>query len=133
MVKAKSPWNTHFLLLILFPCVLSGAMAEFGRDIRKIDSYSSAVSDGETSESCGTMLLISENLLLCNQPLAQNKVRLGKFWRQLLSLIVFALFLKAFSRVTLQKYYLHNYFPQKIFHLLVLSLLLGGRAPPRSA
>jgi hypothetical protein len=33
----------------------------------------------------------------------------------------------------LLKYYLHRYFPRKFFHGLVVSLLLGGRAPPRSA
>jgi hypothetical protein len=27
-------------------------------------------------------------------------------------------------------YYLHNYFIRKLFHILVNSLLLGGRAPP---
>jgi hypothetical protein len=43
---------------------------------------------------------------------------------------VFSLVLKTFSKVTLRKYRMLNYFPQKFFHVLVISLL-GGRAPPR--
>jgi hypothetical protein len=33
----------------------------------------------------------------------------------------------------LLKYSLYNYSPREFFHILVISLLLGGRAPPRSA
>jgi hypothetical protein len=35
-----------------------------------------------------------------------------------------------FNKATLLKYYLQKYFPRKFFHTLIVSLLLGGRAPP---
>jgi hypothetical protein len=80
-----------------------------------MDVFSSAISNGKTSESGGTAPLFSESLLLCAQPLTQNRSQLDKLWRQILSLIVFALLLKAFSKVALWKYYLHNYFPRQFF------------------
>jgi hypothetical protein len=139
MITLKSPRGLCFLiLLILLPCVLFGALAEFARDIKEIDSRSSAGISGETAETAvsdesgGTALLISENLFLYSQPLTQSRVQLNKLWRQFLALIVCALLLKSFNKITLFKYYLHHYFPQLFFHSLLTSLLLGGRGPPRS-
>jgi hypothetical protein len=121
------------LLLALLPCVLFSALVEFTRDLQEMDVYSSAISGRQTPESGGTVPLFSENLLLCGQPLTQNRSPLNKLWRQILSLIVFALLLKAFSKIALREYYLHNYFPRQFFHTLVTSLVLSGRAPPRAA
>jgi hypothetical protein len=119
------------LLLVLLPCVLFNTFVEFTKDIKEMAALSSAISGGETSESSGTTHIFSENILLCGQPLTQNRSPFNKFWRQLLSLISFALFLKTFSNVTFRKCYLHYYLPRKFFHTLVTSLLLSGRAPPR--
>jgi UDP-N-acetylmuramyl pentapeptide phosphotransferase/UDP-N-acetylglucosamine-1-phosphate transferase len=132
MVKLKGLRCLRFLFLFaLLPCVLFGALAEFTRNTPE-NTPSSAISGGETPESGGTAFFISESLLLCGSLPAQNRVQLSRFWRQFLSFVVFGLLLKMFSKLTLRKYRLHNYFPQKFFHILVISLL-GGRAPPRSA
>jgi hypothetical protein len=134
MARLKCPRSLCFLLfLVLLPCVLSGALTEFAREIKEAGILSSAVSGGETSESGGTTPLISENPLFYSQPLTQNRAQLHRLWRQFPALITCVLFLKACSKLTLRKYYLHNYFPQEFFHSLLISLLLGGRAPPRTA
>jgi hypothetical protein len=131
MVKLKGLRNLRFLfLLALLPCILFGTFAEFTRNTQENNALSSTVSGREASESGGTTLFISESLLLCGNLPAQNRVQFNKFWRQFLSLVVFSLVFKTFSKVTLWKYRLLNYFPQKFFHVLVISLL-GGRAPPR--
>jgi hypothetical protein len=131
MFTMKSPRNSRFLLLlVLIPCILFIVLAEFARDIKKTELLSSPVSGGETSESGETALFVSESFLLCSQPLTRNKTRLNKFGRQFLSLTVFALLPKTFSKVTLRKYHLHHYFPRDFFHILVISLFLSGRAPP---
>jgi hypothetical protein len=103
------------------------------RTIQEAGFRSSAVSGGETPESGGTALLLSESLLFYSQPPVKNRGQFHKLWRQFLALIVCALFVEAFNKVTLRKYYLRHYFPKEFFHGLVVSLLLGGRAPPRSA
>jgi hypothetical protein len=134
MVKFRNLCDLRFLLLlVLLPCVLFSALAEFTRDIREIDFLSFAVSEGEASDSGETPLLISGSFLSCIQPPAQNRGQGAKWWRQFLSLIVLALLLRAFNNIMLRKQYLHNYFPRKFFHTLVISLLLGGRAPPSFA
>jgi hypothetical protein len=134
MVKFRNLCDLRLLLLlVLLPCVLFGALADFTRDIREIDLLSFAVSGGETSDSGETALLISGSLLSCIQPQAPNRGQTAKWWRQFLSLIVLVLFLRAFNKIMLRKQYLHNYFPRKFFHTLVISLLLGGRAPPSFA
>jgi hypothetical protein len=133
MVKSKKPGTVRILLpLVLFPCVLFGALAEFAGDIREFDFPPSAVLAGKTSESGGTTLFISESLLFRSQMPAQNRGPSNKLWRQFFSLIVLALLLTACGRIILLKHYLHNHFPRKFFHILVISLLLGGRAPPSS-
>jgi hypothetical protein len=130
----KSPRSLFFLLLLaVLPCVLFSTLTEFARDIKEIDFQFSTALGGETSESGGNLLLISESLLFYSQQLTQNRVQLNKFWRQFLALVMCVPFLKNFSKISLRKYYLHHYFPLKFFHGLVLSLLLGGRAPPRPA
>ncbi|MDR2094622.1 MAG: hypothetical protein LBP76_03785 [Treponema sp.] len=134
MVRLKCPRGLYFLLfLVLRPCVLSGALTEFVRDIKESGVLSSPVSGEKTSESGGTTPLISENPLFYSQPLTQNRAQLHRLWRQFLALIICVLLLKAYSKLTLRKYYLHNYFPREFFHSLLISLLLGGRAPPLSA
>jgi hypothetical protein len=130
MIKMESPRNLRFLLLI--PCILFIFSAEFARNVKKADFLSATVSGEETSESGGTALFTSENPLLCSQMLNRNKTRLNKLWRQFLSFIIFALLVKPFGKITLQKHHPHNYFLQNFFHVLLISLLLGGRAPPRS-
>jgi hypothetical protein len=133
MVRMKGLYNLRFLLLALIPCLLFGALAAFSRNIKEIDFPSSAVSDGETSESGGTAFFVSEKFLFCGRTPAQSRSHSGRLWRQVLSLIVFSLFLRVFGSVMLREYYLHNYFVRKFFHILVNSFLLGGRAPPLSA
>jgi uncharacterized membrane protein YraQ (UPF0718 family) len=134
MINPKGPHGLCLLLLAaLLPCVLFGALAEFAGDIKRADFLSSALSGEESSESGGTTPLVSESLLFYSQPLTQTRAQLHKLWRQFLALILCALLLKFFNKLTLRKYYLHNYFPQEFFHNLLMSLLLGGRAPPRSA
>lgn len=131
MVKMKGLYNPCFFLLsALVFYILFGVPAEFSRSIKEIDFLSSSVSGGETSESGGIALFVSENLLLCGRPLIQNRAQSNRFWRQVLSFILFVLFFNAFSGVVLREYYLHNYFSRKFFHILLNSLLLGGRAPP---
>jgi uncharacterized membrane protein YraQ (UPF0718 family) len=131
MVKLKGLRNLgFFLFFVLFPCILSSVLVEFAQDIKEFDFLSSSVSGGETSESGGPALLISESFLFCGQPLIQTRARFNRIWRQFLCFIIFALFLKGFSKVMIGKYYLHNYFPKKFFHSLLISFLLGGRAPP---
>lgn len=125
MVKTKGLYNLRFLFLALIPCLLFGALAAF--------SLSSAVSGGGTTESGGTAFFVSENLLLCGRTPAQSRAQSHRLWRQVLSLVLFALFLMVFSGVRLREYYLHNRVFQKFFHTLVNSFLLGGRAPPLSA
>jgi hypothetical protein len=139
MITLKSPHSLCFLIfLILLPCILFGALAEFARDIKEIDARSSAGLSGETAETSvsdepgGTAFFISENPPLYSQPLTQSRVQLNRLWRQFLALIICALLLKSFSKVMLLKYCLHYYFPRVFFHSLLISLLLGGRAPPRS-
>jgi hypothetical protein len=133
MVKMKSLCNFRFLLLALIPCLLFGALAAFSRNIKDIEFLSSAVSDGETTESGGTAFFVSENLLLCGRTPAQSRTQSNRLWRQVLSFVLFVLFLMVFSSVMLREYYLHNYSARKFFHTLVNSFLLGGRAPPFSA
>jgi hypothetical protein len=111
--------------------MIFGAFPEFIRDIKEADILSSGISGEETSESGGTMPLVLESLLFYSQPPAQSRTQLHRLWRQFLLLIICGLSLKTCSKLTLRKYYLHNYFPQKFFHSLLISLLLGGRAPPR--
>jgi hypothetical protein len=131
MFKRKALRGAHVLiLLVLLPCVLFGAVAELARNIQKFEASSSTVSTGESSESGG--LFMAESLFR-GQPAGQNKTRLNKLWRQFLSFVVFALLLGAFSKLALGKYRRYNYVPRKFFHILTISLLLGGRAPPRSA
>ncbi|MDR3161080.1 MAG: hypothetical protein LBU28_05635 [Spirochaetaceae bacterium] len=134
MIKLKSLSKLRFLIIFVgLPCIQFGAVPEFTRNIKERELLASTLSRGETSESSnGAVLLISESILLCNQPLIQHKARFNKFLRHFLPLIALAPILKAFSRVTIGKYCLHHYCPLVFLHILLLSLLLGGRAPPRS-
>jgi hypothetical protein len=133
MVKLNSPFNIRLLFLLLLPCVLFGSITEFTRNIKDIDFLPSVVSAEEPSESGGIALFISESLVLCGQPLAQHRSQSNRLWKQFLSLIVFVLSLNVFNKATLLKYYLQKYSSPKFFHTLIISLLLGGRAPPRPA
>jgi hypothetical protein len=117
------------LLLVLLPWVLFGALVEVTGDIKKADALSSALSGEESSGSGGAVPLVLESLLYCSRPAAQNRV---PQWRQFLALALCALLLKPLSKLRIRKYYL-TYFPQEFFHSLLISLLLGGRAPPCSA
>jgi hypothetical protein len=132
--KLKKPDILWFVLLfVLLPCVLFSVLGEFARDTQEMKFHPSSVLGGNTSESGETGLLVSESLLLYSCPLIQNRSQLSKLWRQFLSLVFFALILKAFSKITLRKYCLHHYCPLQFLHIFMISLLLGGRAPPSSA
>ncbi|MDR1108389.1 MAG: hypothetical protein LBL19_05080 [Spirochaetaceae bacterium] len=134
MVRQKDFSNLRFLfLLILLLGVLFSVLAEVTRNIKEIDVLLYSGAGGNPVESDGTTLRISESLLLCSQPLTQNRAKFNKLFRQFYVLIVFALLFNVFNKVTFRKYQLHNYFPQEFLHILVFSLLLGGRAPPCSA
>jgi hypothetical protein len=132
MVKMKGLYNLCFLLLVLIPGLLFGGFAAFSRNIKGIAFLSSAVLDGEISESGGTVFFVSENLLAYGRTPAQGRTQSNRLWRQILSLIVFCLFTRMFSSVMLREDYLHNHSVRKFFHILVSSFLLGGRAPPFS-
>ncbi|MDR3174871.1 MAG: hypothetical protein LBU19_11510 [Treponema sp.] len=127
MFKLKGRGACLLIFSILLPCVLFSAVAELTRNIQRIELPSSTVLAEEGSEPGG--LFIAEGPLR-SQPLSQNKTRLNKLWKYLLSLVVFASLLGAFSKAALEKNRLHNYVPRKFFRILVISLLLGGRAPP---
>ncbi|MDR0400008.1 MAG: hypothetical protein LBH51_03610 [Treponema sp.] len=118
----------RFLLLVLLPGLLSGLPAGFGRHIEKPGLLSSALPAGPPAESGGPTLFISETFLTCGQPMNQNRARL---WRQPLPPAVLAPLAKVFSGAALWQYRFHFYSPRLFFHILVVSLLLGGRAPPR--
>ncbi|MDR2210018.1 MAG: hypothetical protein LBO65_00920 [Spirochaetaceae bacterium] len=130
MIKLKSPHGLRFLLLGLFPCVLFGALAEFARDVNGLEAYSAVIAGEETSDP-GKTLLVSENPLFYGQMQGGNRTLFGRFWKQFLSLAVFAL-INLLGKIPIRPYYIHYYSPQEFFHILVVSLLLGGRAPPRS-
>jgi hypothetical protein len=129
MVRLKNPGGIRFLLLFaLLPCVFSGIPVEFDRYLEKTGLLSSSSPEGQPAESGGA-LFISGALLSYGQPVNQTRTRL---WRQSLPLAVPAPPAKAFSGAALWKYGLRRYFPLFFIHILVISLLLGGRAPPRS-
>jgi hypothetical protein len=132
MAGMKSLRNVCFLLFVLIPCVLFNASAEFSWNIKEFNLLFFAVSEGESSESGGIALPVSEGPPVCGRTAVQKRIRFDRLWKQFLSPAVFALLLKAFDKVTIQRYYLHHYFSRDFFHLLVISLFLGGRAPPRS-
>jgi hypothetical protein len=134
MVKQKSPQSLCLLFFsFLLPCVLFSTLVEYSRDIKELNVLSSVVSEGEKNETSGSALLISESFLFYSQPLTKTRTQFHRLWRQFLALIVLALFLKACCKNALQKYCLHHYFPREFFHGLLISFLLGGRAPPRLA
>jgi hypothetical protein len=115
---------------VLLSSVLSGAFAEFERDIKYIDASASTVSDPDASG--GAALIISECYALYSRLLVETRTQINKTWRQCLSLIAFALFLKAVYKITIQDRYFRNSYRQRFSHTLVISFLLGGRAPPCS-
>jgi hypothetical protein len=127
MFKLKGRGVGLLIFSVLLPCVLSGAVGELTRNIQRIEVPPSTVLAEEGSEPGG--LFIAESPFR-GQPLGQNKTRLNKLWKYLLFLGVFASPLGAFSKAALGKYRLYNYVPRKFFRTLVISLLLGGRAPP---
>lgn len=121
-----------FLFPVLISGVLFSAAAEFSRNIKEIDLLFSVVSEGEASGSGGTALLVPESFLLRGQTPIQRRARPDRPWKQFLSPAVFMLFPGAFDKITMGKHCLYGHFSRVFFHLLVISLLLGGRAPPRS-
>jgi hypothetical protein len=121
------------LLLVLLPWVLFNAPAEFAQRTKDAGVLFSPIADEKIPESGGPTHLVSENPLFYSQLPAQNRTSPHRLWRQLFALIICALLIKSFSKLTLRKYYFHHYFPREFFRSLVLSLLLGGRAPPPSA
>jgi hypothetical protein len=128
MVRLKSPGAARFLLFFaLLPCVLSGVPVEFGRNIEKTGLLSSFSPEEPPADSGA--LFISGALLSYGQPLNQTRTRL---WRQSLPIAAPAPLSKAFTGAAWWKYCLRRYFPLFFMHILVISLLLGGRAPPRS-
>jgi uncharacterized ion transporter superfamily protein YfcC len=123
MDKLKPPQGLRFfLLLVLLPCVLFSV----------IDYSASIASDPGTSGSGETALLVSDYYVLYNQPGTQGGTQLNKIWRQCFSFIVMALFLKTVYKIINQKHFIYNYY-QNFFHILIISLFLGGQAPPHSS
>jgi hypothetical protein len=134
MIRLKRPASLYVLLLLaLLPWVLFNAPAEFSQGARDAGVLLSPGAGEKASESGGPAHLVSENPLFYSQLPAQSRTPPHRLWRQLVALAVCALLLKSFSKLTLRKYCFHHYFPREFFRSLVLSLLLGGRAPPSSA
>jgi hypothetical protein len=117
-----------FLLLVLLPCVLFSALAGLAQSAA--DYSASAVSG--TSGHGGTALPASNYYVLYSQYDTQGRTQLNKIWRQCFPFIVIALSLRASRRITNQKHFIYNYY-QKLFHILIVSFFLGGRAPPHSS
>jgi hypothetical protein len=133
MVKPNGLHSIRFPFFFLLPCILFGAFAEFTGEIGEINWLSSTVLEGEAPEPGGTVPFVSENIRLYSQPLTKNRGQPGKLWKQIFSLLLFALLLKPLNKVTRGKYSFQHYFPRKFFHSLLISLILGGRAPPQTA
>jgi uncharacterized membrane protein YfcA len=122
-IMVKTVRGLHFcLLLVLLPCVLF--LAEFTRDVKEIRPASSVVSNPDIPVSGLGDLFVSDAL---GQTPLQNRTH--RLWRQCLSLVAFALFLGAVYGLRVQKRLPLDYC-KKLFHILVVSLFLGGRAPP---
>jgi hypothetical protein len=131
MGKMKGLYSLRFFLFLsLVLCLMFGVFADSSRN-QESDFRSSAVSGGETSEAGGIALFVSEELLLCSRSLSQSRTYSNRFWRQVLALILFTMMFKTLRGVTFRKYCFYNCSIRKFFNILVNSLLLGGRAPPR--
>jgi hypothetical protein len=111
-----------FLLLFLLPCVLF--LTEFTRDVKEISPVSSVISNPDIPVSGTGDLFVSDAL---GQAPFQNRTH--RPWRQGLSFAAFALLLGAAYGLTVHKRLPLDYC-KKLFHILVVSLFLGGRAPP---
>jgi hypothetical protein len=123
----KTVRGLHFLfLLVLLPVLF---LAEFTRDVKEIRPTSSVISNPDIPVSGTGDLFVSDVL---SQLPVQTRTRTHRLWRQGLSLVVFALSAGAVYGLAVHKRFPFNYC-QKLFHILVVSLFLGGRAPPLSA
>ena len=126
MVERKNHKGLYlsFLLFLLFS-ILGHTYTE------SIEAKTGELLGRENSKS-GTLTLrfISENLVLYRPSVVENKTQGNRFWRQILFLAAYFLFLEAVVKAMPRKYYFHSYHCQKLFHTLIVAFFLGGRAPP---
>jgi hypothetical protein len=133
MYELKNLQGLRFVLLLaLLPCMLFSVFTVFTQNDNTIDYSTSPVSEPGTAGSSGKELLVSDYYVLYSQSVTQGGIQLNKIWRQCFSFVVIALFLRANYKITNQKRFIYNYY-QKLFHILIISLFLGGRPPPLSS
>jgi hypothetical protein len=106
-----------FLVLAFFVLIAGG---EFFRHIRQL----------ENAPGGDLFLTISESCILLNPVPVQQKNQNSRLWRQFVTILAAALFLKSLFRLVIQKYAYCIHDNTSFFHTLVTSLFLGGRAPP---
>jgi hypothetical protein len=109
---------------------LLNAPVEYAPETPDTSPLSSAAGDDTAGSGETTRLVLENPLFYRGLPARTPPHRPG---RQPAALILRAPPLTAFSKPALRNYYLRHYIPRKFFRTLVVSLLLGGRAPPSSA
>ena len=87
----------------------------------------------ENSESSIIMRFQTEGMVISGQSVLQGRTGGNRLWRYILSFVIFAFFIKAFSKIMFLEYFLPGNSGWKFFHNLVISFFLGGRAPPSPA
>ena len=118
-----------FLIVLLFS-VFFGFFGEF---FQSKTAFLPFRTDTDNYQSDIDLRFLSERLILYNPVAAQNRNQANRLWRYILLFALFFMIPGTAGNFTPQKYRIHHYHYQKLFHNLIDSFSLGGRAPPRSA